>query len=305
MKKGSIILAIFLVVFSGTTMAQKMTVRDNDLNVLMEVEDKGIVGAMAVSSVSTDSMTFSSLGTAPGSTDHKLYNVGGTLHWNGAVLDTGSAPWTANGWGIHYSGNVGIGTTQQVSKLSVGGDGDINAVIYGSTASGSGHGVHGVASNGGDVTNYGGYFIASGHTGRGVFGYADGTDVINYGVYGSSNSTTGYDFYAGGSGVNYGATSSIRWKRNIFEINDPLKKLAHLRGIYFNWDEEHGGHRDVGMIAEEVGEVLPEIVVYEGNGIDANGMDYSKITPLLVEVAKAQQKLIINLIRRLELLEGR
>ena len=40
---------------------------------------------------------------------------------------------------------------------------------------------------------------------------------------------------------------------------------------------------DVGMIAEEVGKVLPEIVSYEENGIDATGMDYSKMTPLLVE----------------------
>ena len=40
------------------------------------------------------------------------------------------------------------------------------------------------------------------------------------------------------------------------------------------------------MIAEEVGEVLPEIVQYEENGIDANGMDYSKLTPLLVEAIK-------------------
>jgi hypothetical protein len=37
------------------------------------------------------------------------------------------------------------------------------------------------------------------------------------------------------------------------------------------------------MIAEEVGQVLPEIVNYEENGTDANGMDYSKLTPLLVE----------------------
>ena len=41
------------------------------------------------------------------------------------------------------------------------------------------------------------------------------------------------------------------------------------------------------MIAEEVGKVLPEIVVYEENGIDASGMDYSKITPLLIEAVKA------------------
>ena len=41
------------------------------------------------------------------------------------------------------------------------------------------------------------------------------------------------------------------------------------------------------MIAEEVGKVIPEIVVFEENGIDASGMDYSKITPLLVEAIKA------------------
>ena len=305
MNKGAIVLVIFLFVFSGISMAQKMTVKDSDLNVLMEVEDSGDVGAITVSSVSTDSITLGSLGAVPCLTANKMYNVGGTLYWNGSVLATGSAPWTVNGWGIHYSGNVGIGTTQQVSKLSVGGIGDANAAIYGITTSGSGHAVHGMASNSGDVTNYGGYFIASGNTGRGVFGYADGTDVINYGVYGSSNSTTGYDFYAGGSGVDYGVTSSILWKKNITEIDEPLKKLARLRGVYFNWDQEHGGHHDVGMIAEEVGKVLPEIVVYEENGIDADGLDYSKLTPLLIEVAKAQQKLIVGLIQRLELLEGR
>ena len=40
------------------------------------------------------------------------------------------------------------------------------------------------------------------------------------------------------------------------------------------------------MIAEEVGEVLPEIVVYEDNGVDASGLDYSKLTPILVEAVK-------------------
>jgi hypothetical protein len=46
-----------------------------------------------------------------------------------------------------------------------------------------------------------------------------------------------------------------------------------MRGVYFDWDESHGGGHDVGMIVEEVRKVLPEIVVYEENGIDANGMD--------------------------------
>jgi len=88
-------------------------------------------------------------------------------------------------------------------------------------------------------------------------------------------------------GTNYGAASSRRWKHNIEPISDPLGKLAQLRGVYYDWDEQHGGQHDVGMIAEEVGKVLPEIVNYEENGYDAIGMDYSKMTPLLVEAVNA------------------
>ena len=65
-------------------------------------------------------------------------------------------------------------------------------------------------------------------------------------------------------------------------------KKCLLCAVYiFDWDDEHGGQHDVGFIAEEVGEVLPEIVDYEENGIDAIGLDYSKLSPLLVEAVKA------------------
>ena len=79
--------------------------------------------------------------------------------------------------------------------------------------------------------------------------------------------------------------------------------IKAIRGVYFDWNEEHGGIHDVGFIAEEVGKVLPEIVVYEGNGVDASGLDYSKITPLLLEAIKAQQQEIELLRARLEKIE--
>jgi hypothetical protein len=121
----------------------------------------------------------------------------------------------------------------------------------------------------------------------GVTGRAEASTGSAVGVYGLSSSVDGYDFYAAGAGENYGSASSIRWKRNIEAIEDPLDMLIQLRGVYFDWDTEHGRHHDIGCIAEEVGAVLPEIVNYEENGIDANGMDYSKLTPLLVEAVKA------------------
>jgi len=154
--------------------------------------------------------------------------------------------------------------------------------VVGQSNSTSGTGVFGLAAAATGPTE-GGHFRNASTSGRGVFAIAYATSGTTYGVHGASNSAAGYDFFAAGAGVNYGSPSSIRWKSNIDPIDRPLEKLARLRGVYFDWDAEHGGHHDVGMVAEEVGKVLPEIVNYEENGIDANGMDYSKLTPLLVE----------------------
>jgi len=164
--------------------------------------------------------------------------------------------------------------------------------VYGISGGSNGYGVYGYADNTGDVENYGGYFKANGIGGRGAVGRALGTGgqglrgeapVGNgIGVFGSGQQ---WDFYAANG--KYGYPSSIRFKRDMREIDEPLGKIIRLRGVYFKWDEEHGGRHDVGMIAEEVGQVLPEIVTYEDNGVDAMGMDYGKLTPLLVEAVKA------------------
>jgi septal ring factor EnvC (AmiA/AmiB activator) len=43
------------------------------------------------------------------------------------------------------------------------------------------------------------------------------------------------------------------------------------------------------VIAEEVGAVVPEVVSFEDNGKDARGVDYSRLTALLIEATKQQQ----------------
>ncbi|MBU0528285.1 tail fiber domain-containing protein [bacterium] len=212
-------------------------------------------------------------------------------------------------------GNVGIGTKNPLAKLSVGGDGHANATIYGEATGDWGRGVYGEATGSEGLGVYG---APTGSYGRGVSGYVSGdlslgvygyaTGISGTGVYGCASGSSGrgitgsggeYDFYADNtSSIDYGSRSSVRWKTNIVEIDKPLEKLSGLRGVYFNWDEEHGGQHDVGCIAEEVGKVLPEIVVYEENGIDADGMDYSKLTPLLIEAIKALQKRVEELERR-------
>lgn len=60
-----------------------------------------------------------------------------------------------------------------------------------------------------------------------------------------------------------------------------------MRGV--SYDLKDSGKHEIGVIAEEVGAVVPELVSYEENGKDARGVDYSRLTALLIEAAKQQQ----------------
>jgi hypothetical protein len=84
--------------------------------------------------------------------------------------------------------------------------------------------------------------------------------------------------------------SSRRWKTNIQTLPDALAKVEQLRGV--SYDLKDSGKHEIGVIAEEVGRVLPEVVSYEANGKDASGVDYSRLTALLIEAVKQQQRQI-------------
>ena len=92
-------------------------------------------------------------------------------------------------------------------------------------------------------------------------------------------------------------SSDKRLKDNITPITDPLSKLSQLGGYTFVWIPKEGIHshegRDVGVIAQEVEEVLPEVTTTRDNGYKA--VKYEKIVPLLIECIKAQQTQIDDL----------
>jgi len=46
------------------------------------------------------------------------------------------------------------------------------------------------------------------------------------------------------------------------------------------------------LIAEETGKIVPEVVTYEENGIDAKSIDYGHLVGLIVEAVKEQQRMI-------------
>jgi hypothetical protein len=84
--------------------------------------------------------------------------------------------------------------------------------------------------------------------------------------------------------------SSRRWKTNIETLHGALGKVEQLRGV--SYELKANGKREVGVIAEEIGAVVPEVVTWDQNGKDAQSVDYSRLTALLIEATKEQQALI-------------
>lgn len=102
-------------------------------------------------------------------------------------------------------------------------------------------------------------------------------------------------------------SSDVRLKDNIIKIESPLEKISKLRGIEFNWNDKQDiypvGKRDLGVVAQEVEEVLPEIVETRNSGYKA--VKYEKLTPLLIEAVKELSRENEDLKSRLKSLEDR
>jgi hypothetical protein len=97
------------------------------------------------------------------------------------------------------------------------------------------------------------------------------------------------------------SSSDSRLKDNITIIESPLEKLSKINGVSFNWNDKQSayevGKKDIGVIAQEIEEVLPELVTTRDNGYKA--VRYEKIVALLIEAVKEQQTQINNLTDKL------
>jgi hypothetical protein len=96
--------------------------------------------------------------------------------------------------------------------------------------------------------------------------------------------------------------SSRRWKTDITRLDNALDLVCRLEGVRYRW--KRGNKEDIGLIAEDAGKVVPEVVEYESNGIDATSVDYSRLVPLLIESIKEQQAQIEYLSQRIKMLEN-
>jgi len=107
--------------------------------------------------------------------------------------------------------------------------------------------------------------------------------------------------------------SDKRVKKNIEQLNNPLKKLSLLKGYTYELDakkhpfiseKETKNNRQIGFVAQELKEVFPEMVELDeelGYYVIKN---YEQMFPVLVEAIKAQQEQIEALQTQVKALTG-
>ncbi len=96
-------------------------------------------------------------------------------------------------------------------------------------------------------------------------------------------------------------SSDARFKTNFLPIESSLQKVLQLRGVTFDWktkefpERAFPEKRSLGFIAQEVEQVIPEVVQTENNSQGYKSVQYDKVVALLVEAIKEQQKQIEQL----------
>ena len=133
-----------------------------------------------------------------------------------------------------------------------------------------------------------------------------GSAYTTYAKLGVANTFTANQIVSGsitatGDVVAY-STSDKRHKNNIVNISDALSKVTKLNGVTWEWNDNVDAATKetpkTGLIAQEVQEVLPEVVKERGDGFLA--LDYSKMMGLMVEAIKEQQTQIHSLTLEIE-----
>ena len=240
---------------------------------------------------------------------------------NGAAALTDSVP----KGGVFRNGNFLQIATDSIATNVLSGSIDLNGAI---TASGGIFGYTDLISSSEQITGLG--FITGSYavTGSNIFsgsqnitgslqltGSADltglltvtGTGTSQFSSHlqshclgiGTSPSTIGGEIRATGDITAY-YSSDERLKDNITPIENSVEKLKQIKGVEFDWIEKDGVHsnegHDIGVIAQDIEKILPELVVTRDNGYKA--VKYEKIVSLLIQVNK-------ELVERIEKLEAK
>ena len=102
----------------------------------------------------------------------------------------------------------------------------------------------------------------------------------------------------------YHISSDVRGKKDIRTIDNALEKVLGLRGVYYNWINKEDKSLQMGLIAQEVELVVPEVVFTGNDEAKTKAVYYDRLVGLLIEAMREQQAEIDSLEARIEALEN-
>jgi hypothetical protein len=127
---------------------------------------------------------------------------------------------------------------------------------------------------------------------NGTSGSGFGTYPLFVNIQNSSNES----IYALGNII---ANSDVTTKENIKTIENALDKVLQLRGVTFTRKDSDSDKVEMGLIAQEVNPVVPEVVSHVGDA-GKMALAYQNLVGLLIEAMKEQQAQIDELKKRLD-----
>lgn len=213
---------------------------------------------------------------------------------------------------LNEVGNLGVGSTPSAAAKIFGLSSTDQHGVYGQTQLGTGigyYGVYGISTK--SVSSGGVIGISTNGTTYGILGYNDGSQQWAGYFVGSTYATGTYQ------------GSDARLKENVQPLSGSLQKLTALRPVKFDWKqnsdpERNGIKHDVGLIAQEVLPVLPDVVkeVSGTNPLPDSDpslnsqlgsfytIEYTKLIPHLISAIQEQQAIIEDLRARVAALEA-
>ena len=191
---------------------------------------------------------------------------------------------------LAINGKLGIGTTAPTSKLDIRcgygyvrscgtNEGDILLAHF--DGGGEGAAVTATLGLGSPIEAY---LAGEDATFGSYAGLFDGNVYIS-----GISSGTGTDVVIDGNGKLLKKSSSKSYKENIRELNTDPSLLFQLEPVRFEWRTT--GEEDIGLVAEKVDEVMPDLVICNKEG-KPDAVKYDRISLYLLEIVKEQQERI-------------
>jgi hypothetical protein len=165
-----------------------------------------------------------------------------------------------------------------------------NAQVNGNNSTAIGFGANADAANkirlGNDAvtaTDIAGQLSVNAQSAANKYSFPNNRGTANYALATNADGTTSW---VDGSAL----PSDVNLKTNIQGLNGSLEKIMKLRGVSYNWKDKKRPDSEIGVIAQEVEEIYPELVIERENGYKA--VRYISFTAILIEAVQEQQDII-------------